>query len=136
MTPVDRTGIEILPLDDCKRMLEASRIGRVAFLYQGTVAILPVNYRWHHGAVVFRSAEGAKLDAASGEQLVGFEIDAWDDELHTGWSVLVEGRAEEVYDDIEVAELETLGVRPWAPHPRRNRWVRIVAEEITGRRVG
>ena len=76
------------------------------------------------------------VDAASGEQLVGFEIDAWDDELHTGWSVLVEGRAEEVYDDIEVAELETLGVRPWAPHPRRNRWVRIVAEEITGRRVG
>lgn len=135
MTTTDRTGIEILPLDDCKRMLEASRVGRVAFLHQGTVAILPVNFRWHRGAVVFRSAEGAKLEAALGEQLVGFEIDAWDDELHTGWSVLVEGRAEEVYDDLEITELESLGLRPWAEHPRRNRWVRIVAEEVTGRRI-
>lgn len=136
MTSVDRTGIEILSYDDCKRMLEASRIGRVAFVAAGSPAILPVNYRWHRATVIFRTAAGAKLDAALGGAAVGFEIDAWDDELHSGWSVLVEGRAEEVVDDAEVAELETLGVKPWAEHVDRNRWVRIVAEEITGRRIG
>jgi hypothetical protein len=36
----------------------------------------------------------------------------------------------------QVAELETLGVKPWAEHAERTRWVRIVAEEITGRRLG
>ncbi len=135
MASVDRTGIEILSLDDCKRMLAACRIGRVAFLAQGAVAIMPVNYRWHNGSVVFRTAEGAKLHAALGEQQFGFEIDAWDDELRTGWDVLIEGRAEEVVDDIELAELETLGLVPWAAHPSRSRWVRITPEELTGRRV-
>jgi nitroimidazol reductase NimA-like FMN-containing flavoprotein (pyridoxamine 5'-phosphate oxidase superfamily) len=136
MSTVDRTGIEILPPDDCIRMLEACRIGRLAFVADGGVTILPVNYRWHHGAVVFRTAAGAKLRAALREQPAGFEIDAWDDELHTGWSVLVEGVAVEVTDDLELLELQSLGLHPWAEHRDRNRWVRIRAEEITGRRIG
>lgn len=133
---VDRTGIEILSIDDCRRLLDASRIGRIAVMADGAPLILPVNYRWHRGAVVFRSAAGAKVDAALHGAAVGFEIDAWDDELHTGWSVLVEGRAEEVFDPDQLEELEALGLRPWADHADRNRWVRVIAEEITGRHIG
>ncbi len=132
----DRTGIEILTPEDCKRFLDATRVGRVAFLHAGAPAILPVNYRYHHGTIVFLTADGAKLHAAAMGQPVGFEIDAWDDELHTGWSVLVEGRAEEIVDEDLCAELDTLGLHPWAEHPDRSRWVRIVPDELTGRRIG
>jgi uncharacterized protein len=136
MPALARSATEILPLDDCHRLLDASRIGRVAFLSAGAPLILPVNFRWHRRSVVFRTAAGAKLHAALAGQAFGFEIDAWDDQLHTGWSVVVTGRAEEVVDPAATAELDALGLRPWAARPHDDRWVRIHAEEITGRRLG
>ncbi len=135
LPPMDRTGLEVLSAQECDRLLAENVIGRVAFVADGEPVVLPVNYRLHRGAVVFRTARGEKLEAAARRAPVAFEIDGWDPDTQTGWSVLVRGVAEEVLDEDQVAELETLGLRPWADSPQRRIWVRIRREDVTGRRV-
>jgi nitroimidazol reductase NimA-like FMN-containing flavoprotein (pyridoxamine 5'-phosphate oxidase superfamily) len=41
----------------------------------GLPAIIPVNYRFIDGAVVFRTGTGLKLAAATGGEVVAFEVD-------------------------------------------------------------
>lgn len=135
LPPMDRTGLEVLSAQECDRLLAENVIGRVAFVADGEPVVLPVNYRLHQGAVVFRTARGEKLEAAARRAPVAFEIDGWDPNAHTGWSVLVRGVAEEVLDQDQVAELETLGLRPWAESPQRRMWVRIRREDVSGRRI-
>lgn len=131
----DHAGLLIMGSDTCHELLLTTPIGRVAFVKDGEVNVLPVNYRWHKESVVFRSAVGAKLDVASMHQRVAFEIDGWDADAATGWSVLVSGVAEEVESEDELSELNRLGLRPWAGPKNRNRWVRIVPETISGRTI-
>ena len=135
MVNVDRrTGIEVLDRDQCLELLAADDFGRIGLEEGGHPLILPINYAMDGEDVVFRTAEGTKLDAA--RQPACFEIDEHDSEARTGWSVVVRGRLEEVtpahhrelFD--RVADL----AKPWAegekPHV-----LRLVAESIQGRRI-
>jgi nitroimidazol reductase NimA-like FMN-containing flavoprotein (pyridoxamine 5'-phosphate oxidase superfamily) len=132
--PVDRSGIEVLSFLQCEELLERGTVGRVGMLVAGEPVILPVNYRYVRGSVVFRTALGEKSDAAAMERPMAFEIDDWDAARETGWSVLVKGTAHEVAgDDRAVVAASTL--RPWARAVERDVWVRIVPNEITGRRL-
>lgn len=133
--PLDWTGLEIMSLEDCTAKLEASPIGRVAFLDAGEPVILPVNFAWFEHSVVFRTAHGGKLVAAMMQRPVCFEIDAWDGVNHAGWSVLVKGTAEEVLDAERIATFSHLKVRPWSNPELRSHWVAIRAGDISGRRV-
>ncbi|MEO8694166.1 MAG: pyridoxamine 5'-phosphate oxidase family protein [Acidimicrobiales bacterium] len=131
---VDRVGIEILSFEQCKELLEAGIIGRIGLFVNGEPVILPVNYRYVRGSIVFRTALGEKSDAAMMDKPVAFEIDGWNAAQEKGWSVLVKGTAHEVdADDAAVVEAATL--QPWARAVERDIWVRIVPNEITGRRV-
>ena len=76
---------------ECQQLLEAGGLGRVATITRGEPIVLPVNYRYVNGCVVFRSAVGEKTDAAVMRQPASFEIDEWDLDAQTGWSVLVKG---------------------------------------------
>ena len=132
--PVDRVGIEILSFAQCQELLAGCIVGRIGMFVNGEPVILPVNYRYVRGSVVFRTALGEKSDAAVMEKPVAFEIDDWDPARETGWSVLVKGTAHEVdADDAAVVEASTL--QPWARAVERDIWVRIVPNEITGRRI-
>lgn len=133
--PTDRFGLEILSAEECDRLLAAGVIGRIAFVAEGEPVILPVNYRYHEGAIVIRTARGHKLDAAGLAAPAAFEIDHWDEQSETGWSVLVRGTMEEVYRPEEVAELSHLHLRPWSNPEARRVWIRVRADEITGRRL-
>jgi nitroimidazol reductase NimA-like FMN-containing flavoprotein (pyridoxamine 5'-phosphate oxidase superfamily) len=132
--PTDRLGIEVLPFDACEERLEDGVIGRVAMVVAGEPVILPVNYRYVDGGIVFRTARGEKADAAMMHQPVAFEIDEWDVDKHEGWSVLVKGTAYEVDVD-DPAVVGAASLRPWAQAVQRDIWVRIVPNEITGRYV-
>jgi uncharacterized protein len=134
-TSVDHAGLEVMGREECDALLESTGVGRVAFLADGDITIVPVNYRMHFGTVVFRTTSGAKLEAAARHSPVAFEIDGWDPVSQTGWSVLVKGLAVEVLDDEEATELFGLGLRPWVVAPERRRWVRIRPDEITGRKI-
>jgi uncharacterized protein len=132
---VDHAGLEVLSLSECVELLESSYVGRLAFVDRGEPAILPVNFRTHRGSVVFRTALGSKLDAAAVGRAAAFEVDGFDETYHTGWSVLVKGTLVEVDDEDEVEVLGTLHLRPWATAVERPYWVRLVATEISGRRI-
>ena len=127
-------GIEILTFEQCRELLEGGLVGRIGMVVNGEPVILPVNYRYARGSIVFRTALGEKSDAAMMDRPVAFEIDDWDPVHETGWSVLVKGTAHEVdADDAAAADASTL--QPWARAVERDIWVRIVPNEITGRRV-
>lgn len=132
---LDRGGLEVLSFEECTRLLAAQPVGRVAFMDAGEATVLPVNYAWHGGSVVFRTGRGTKLAAALMGQPLSFEIDDWETVEHSGWSVLVKGIGEEVTDAATIEELAALPVRPWAHPELRTSWVRILATEVTGRRI-
>jgi len=126
---LDHTGMEVLSPTECDELLASVPVGRVAFLDDGDPVILPVNFLWRGGVIIFRTSVGSKLDAAIRHRPVAFEVDDWDSK--SGWSVLVRGVAHEVLDGID--ELDSLGLEPWAAE--RDRWVEIRPAEITGRRI-
>lgn len=131
--PHDHIGMEVISAAECDDLLSSAPIGRIAYLSDGEPVILPVNYGWHQGSVVFRSAIGSKLDAAIRHVPMAFEIDSWEPGHHRGWSVLVRGTATEVVESSEVEELEKLGLVSWVGE--LDRWIRIRPDEITGRRI-
>jgi nitroimidazol reductase NimA-like FMN-containing flavoprotein (pyridoxamine 5'-phosphate oxidase superfamily) len=131
----DHAGLEILPFEVCLRLLASVPVGRVGFFADGEVVVLPVNHVLDGQDPVFRTARGSKLSAAEGQSLVAFEADEYDEQTRTGWSVLVTGRAEVVYDEAEVQRLSQRGLHPWATAVERPFWIRIRATSVSGRQT-
>lgn len=123
-----------LPEEECFRLLTRGHFGRVGLVEDGRAVILPVNYVFDQGFVVFQSTAGSKLEAALAGASVAFEIDAVDPMYHGGFSVLAHGPAEVVDSADEVQRLSELPLRPWWPDAR-DRWVRIRVNEVSGRRL-
>lgn len=130
--PPDR--LEELDVDTCLGLLSRHHFGRVAVVDERGPVILPVNYMVDRGSVVFRTAQGTKLDAAVRAEPVAFEVDEIDEATRTGWSVVIRGVLDEV---AEPAELERLRVQPLEPFTggERERFVRVWSSAITGRRI-
>ena len=133
--PTDHAGLEILAFDECLRLLASVPVGRVGFLADGELVVLPVNHVIDGQDPVFRTAHGSKLSAAEGQNLAAFEADHYDEQARTGWSVLVIGRAETVYDEAEVQRLNSRGLHPWVTAVERPFWIRIRATSVSGRRT-
>ncbi len=111
------------------RLLAAHGVGRLAVIAAGAPLVVPVNYAWIEGAVVFGSDAGTKRQALELRQ-VAFEIDESDPMTHTGWSVLVVGWAEAAEDIDEVR----VPIAPWCGVQDPD-WIRIVPDRVTGRRI-
>jgi uncharacterized protein len=126
--------LRALDVDECLERLGRHYLGRLAFLDGETLKILPLNYVLHEGSVVMRVGIGSSLDAIDNAP-VAFEVDDISLEDHSGWSVVVNGRAEEVWRPEELEALRTLPLRPWAPGPR-DHFIRIASTAITGRDLG
>ena len=126
-------GLKVLDREECEALLRTQRVGRVGVCTHGPL-VLPVVYALLDDDVVFRTAPGAKLIAAVLNRTVAFEIDEFDVSGRTGWSVIVVGAAEEVVTPVELTRVRALGLEPWAGE-FRDRFVRIRAEEVSGRRV-
>ncbi len=133
--PTDRAGLEILSSEECVRLLASVPVGRVGMLADGEIVVLPVNYVVDGPDPVFRTARGSKLSGAEQQNVAAFEADHYDEQTQTGWSVLVTGRAEAVYEESELERLNRGGLHPWASATERPFWVRIRALSITGRRI-
>jgi uncharacterized protein len=132
ITPMQRR-LAPLDVDECLSRLAGHYLGRLAFEVDGKPQIIPFNYLLHEGAVVLRTELGTLLDTIVGRP-VAFEVDEVDVEFHDGWSVVVHGRAEEVWEPEELDRLRQLPLRPWAPGDRAH-YVRILSTAITGRRI-
>jgi nitroimidazol reductase NimA-like FMN-containing flavoprotein (pyridoxamine 5'-phosphate oxidase superfamily) len=133
--PTDHAGLEVLPFDACMRLLASVPLGRLGFHADGEVVILPVNHAVDGHDVVFRTAPGSKLSAAEGQSLVAFEADDYDPRTRSGWSVVVTGHAEVVYEDAEIERLGRLALHRWATAVDRPFWIRIRPTAVTGRQI-
>lgn len=131
----DRRGMRVLGLEECLTRLGDTALGRVGFFHDGEVTILPVNHVLDGVDVVFRTTWGSKLQVAMEEGPLAFEVDGHDPVTRTGWSVLVQGRAELVYDSDDAISLERRAGNTWLPRPEDLFWVRITAVSVTGREV-
>jgi nitroimidazol reductase NimA-like FMN-containing flavoprotein (pyridoxamine 5'-phosphate oxidase superfamily) len=110
------------------------RVGRLVFTEGALPAVQPVNFRMYQGQVVIRVAGGSKLAAATGHAMVAFEADELDPDLRTGWSVTVVGHAALITDVSELLDVSGIWLQPWVGG-RRDHFVRIEAEKLTGRRL-
>ena len=130
--PLERPTLEPLDAVQCRGYLGTSGVGRLVIVEpRGPVAI-PVNYAMLGNDIVIRTSGLA--DLADRQPRVSFEVDHLDEALAEGWSVLVSGEARVVTDPDELAAVSALGVAPWAGGDRAT-YVRIIASEVTGRRI-
>jgi nitroimidazol reductase NimA-like FMN-containing flavoprotein (pyridoxamine 5'-phosphate oxidase superfamily) len=125
-------GVMNLEVNACWALLRSREVGRLAVSIDGRPDIFPVNYVVDHGTVVFRTAEGTKL-AGAVQRGVAFEADGYEPETGEAWSVVVKGRAEEISRVQDLLDTADLPLFPWQAAPKQ-RFVRIVPDEITGRR--
>lgn len=84
---------------------------------------------------MFGTAAETSLNAAVGQDPVSFELDQIDEALSQGWNVLVSGRLERFEEPAARRRLSESGARPW-PGVDRNVMLRVVVENISGRRIG
>ena len=132
--------IEELDEAESLRLIAPGGVGRIAYASRFGPAVLPVNYKWHDGAIVFRTARHSALDEdlqtgiAGGEYMVAFEIDEIDFAGRRGWSVLIQGPAHHVETEAERQAAAAAGVEAWAGG-ERELFLRIVPHRVTGRRI-
>jgi uncharacterized protein len=127
-------GLELLTDEACWDLLARCEVGRVGVTINSLPAIFPVNFAVIDGRILFRTAAGTKLAAATAGAIVAFEVDDYRGADRSGWSVLATGPAEVVHDlDVTFKVLAT-GLEPWADGTRAN-IVRLAPEFLSGRRL-
>lgn len=126
-----------LSQDDCRRLLASHRprLGRLAFISDGSPLVLPMNYVAVGDAVYFQTGPGSKLAAAINQDDVTFEIDEVDEVWRDGWSVLAFGRLVQVTDEAELADVRSRPLRPWAGTEGRPFYLRLDIASLSGRRL-
>ncbi|SDR27529.1 pyridoxamine 5'-phosphate oxidase family protein [Thermostaphylospora chromogena] len=127
--------------DECWNLIAGGGVGRLAFQGRSGPMVLPVNYTFHEGGIVFRTLPGGTIDweldtgLAGVEYTVAFEVDHHDESTRTGWSVVVQGSLHHPTPEEEARLAAEADVTPW-PGEERLRYLRIIPIRITGRRVG
>ena len=127
-------GIHAIGREECLRLLAGASVGRIVYTINALPAVLPVNFSYD-GGVVIRTDSRSSLSRAVDHTVVAFETDHVDEYTHTGWSVVIVGRAAVIRDPVEVERLLVTGPRPWVPGPR-DTFLRIKTELVTGRLLG
>jgi nitroimidazol reductase NimA-like FMN-containing flavoprotein (pyridoxamine 5'-phosphate oxidase superfamily) len=131
----DRNGLEVLDEGECLELLGRCAFGRIAVTIGAVPMILPVNYRLVAGRVLFRTGVGTKLAAATAGDVVAFEVDAVDPLEHTGWSVVVTGKARRVEDPYRLAAIDETSIPRWAPNGGPTHLVEVEPTIVSGRRL-
>jgi uncharacterized protein len=126
--------LEVLSADACLDLLSEAPVGRIGVTVRALPVILPVNFALVDGAIVFRTGAGTSLGAAAANAVVAFEVDAYEADGSSGWSVLVQGKASEVSDPAELEVALAALVEPWGVGGEAERVVRIDTRFVSGRR--
>jgi transcriptional regulator with XRE-family HTH domain len=122
-------ALESLSAAQCELHLAAGGVGRVVFATGSGPVALPVNFIFAGGAVIFRTSDDMAGHLAGD---IAFEVDHIDEEMSSGWSVLVRGRGRMIEEPDERAAADQLGLEPWAGGARLN-LIGITPTELTGR---
>jgi uncharacterized protein len=121
---------------ECWELVATQPIGRVAIIVGHYPLVFPVNYAVDGKTILYRTGVGTKLYAVHRSN-VTFEVDEIDTAHRSGWSVMVKGVAQELSvrrDRQVISRAELTGAEPWAGGEREH-LIRIVADQVTGRRI-
>jgi hypothetical protein len=136
VTAMTQRTLVDLGREECLSLLRTQRVGRLVYCDEAGPVAIPVNFALAGEDVVMRMEPTNRALSETG--MVAFEADRVDDQIGSGWSVMVRGPADELTID-EVPGLLHQMVDgpplPWAGGIH-NVWVRIRAFSITGRRLG
>lgn len=134
-TPPGGTAeLEVMDRGACLELIRRGGVGRVVFVDSRGPVALPVNFRLLDDDILLRTGEGSIRAAVEATGIVSLEADHLDDTLGEGWSVLVTGHGVVVTDPDELRRADEVHIESWAGGQRPTT-VRLVAEEITGRRI-
>ena len=132
--PLAPGELDELERTECFRLLALGAVGRVAFTDGALPAVQPVSYLLDGEEIVFRTKNGSKLAAATRHAVVGFEVDDFDLQARTGWSVLGIGEAYEIVDPARLAALDDTYTDLWVRgHDAHT--IAIPLQLVTGRRL-
>ena len=127
--------ISKLSEQECLELLGTTTVGRVGFVDDDRVQVIPVNYLTDGRDVVIRTTPSGVLGKLpASEVLVAFEVDYHDDLAGSGWSVLLNGTVSEMTDDELQAVPGASRIAPWAEGDR-SLPLRLSPTSISGRRV-
>lgn len=125
--------IAVLDQADCWNRVAQEPVSRIAFVIYGHPEVLPINHAVDGQSIVFRTS--SLFSWLTAAVPIALEVDRYDKQSSTGWSVVVHGRLVPIQGDDEIDACERLGLTAWAPG-ERNSWFRIVPSRITGRLIG
>lgn len=121
--------------DECFERLTSTTMGRLAWSAGSLLHILPISYAIQAGNVVFRTSPYGDLAHLKHPANVAFEIDQVDEATGTGWSVVIQGRAQAVSLPQELVSLWAReDIVPWASGTR-NLFISVTPHTMTGRTV-
>lgn len=123
-----------LSRQECLALLGTAVVGRVIFTDQALPAAQPVNFLLDGEEIIFRTANGSKLAAATRHAVVGFQVDEIDTRTRTGWSVLGVGEAYEVVHPDRLRELAGRQPDPWVDDHDAHT-ISISLQMLSGRRL-
>ena len=125
--------LETLSREDALWLVSRVQVGRVVYTVGGLPAITPVNFALDGESIVIRTSVDSGIARAVPGSVVAFQVDDIDTAAHTGWTVTIIGRAEDVRDAAEARRLSDL-VHPWADD-QRDYVIRIDTGLVSGRRL-
>jgi uncharacterized protein len=120
--------------EQCLRLLACGLVGRVVFTEGALPAAHPVTYLLDGEEILFSTAGGSKLAAATLHHVLAFQSDEIDPVKQAGWSVLGVGRAYEVTDPRRLADLASRMPAPWTTN-HCGHVVAIPLQHLTGRQL-
>ena len=136
-SPDSPPGTRMVALDrqESLRLLAGVPMGRVGFTQEALPVIRPVNHLvTAEGDIIVRTHAGAALlSSATESAVVVYEADRIDEVTHTGWSVMVTGRASRVTDSRLLSRYHA-ALTPWVSRDMEY-VVRIPSELVTGYRL-
>ncbi|MEU1788172.1 pyridoxamine 5'-phosphate oxidase family protein [Streptomyces sparsogenes] len=128
-------GFRALDRQECLRLLAKVPVGRIVYTRQALPAVLPVNFGLDtDSSILVRTSAASDLVHAVNGVVVAFEADDFNAAEHSGWSVVVTGRATAVTDPAEHERLSRTGPLSWVV-TRDWIFLRIEAEMVTGREL-
>ena len=110
-------GSGVIDLDraESMRLLATAPYGRVVFTRDALPAIRPVCHVVDDNQIILRTRITSRLTGTARPDatiVVAYEADDIDPVTHTGWAVVVTGRARSITDPLRIARYERL-LRPW-----------------------
>lgn len=124
--------IQELDEDECRDLLGVGRFARIAFMTDGRLELLPVNYAYDDGIILIRTTPHSGLASIVGHDFV-LEADHHDDTYQTGWSVTVRGSAQ-VASPAQVEQFPARLPNSWAGGDDPIH-IAISVDELSGRRA-